>query len=93
MMRWLQWGADECTWDDDLASRNLQERRIYILEHNVATANDLKAWEEGVTSALKVSSSKAISWVKDAKLFEFVKTESTFKEYERLSTAVAKGFW
>jgi hypothetical protein len=90
MMRWLQWGADECSWDSELASRNLQERRLHVLEQKAATANDPKAWEEGVTNALKVSPSKTTGWVKDAKLFEFFKT---MKEHERLSTAAAKGFW
>jgi hypothetical protein len=93
MMRWLQWGADECSWDSEPASRNLQERRLHVLEQKAAAANDPKAWEEGVTNALKVTSGKTASWIKDAKLFEFFKAESTLKEYERLSAAVAKGFW
>jgi hypothetical protein len=72
---------------------SLVERRLHVLKQNAVTANDPKAWEEGVTNVLKVSSSKATGWVKDAKLFEFFKTESTLKERDRLSAAVTKGFW
>jgi hypothetical protein len=93
MMRWLQWGADECSWGDDRASRNLQERRLQVLEGRAARANDLTAWEEGVASVLNVSSNKTTGWMKDAKLFEFFKSESMLREHDRLSAAVVKGFW
>jgi hypothetical protein len=93
MMRWLQWGADECNWTNELASPNLQERRLQVLQDEARNADGLDSWKQAVAKKLNVPCAKATDWVSDTKLFEFFRDESDLDVNERLSSAVAKGFW
>jgi hypothetical protein len=93
MMRWLQWGADEGTWGPADASMELLERRLQLLEGSAQTANTAKAWREALVATLNVPDNKPSDWACDANLFEFFQAEVRRPSNERLSTAVARGFW
>jgi len=93
MMRWLQWGADECSWSTVQASLSLQERRLHVLQDTALTSTTAEMWKVAVVGTLNVPCDKPSDWVRDTKLFEFFRAEAELPQHERLSTAVARGFW
>lgn len=93
MMRWLQWGADDSSWESAQASLGLMERRLAFLEDAARTADSAKAWTADLSEKLGIPSDTPGTWVRDSKLFEFFQAEGKRKPDERLSAAAGHGFW
>ncbi len=93
MMRWLQWGIDEATWQSEDVDQELIVRRLLRLEHIVTRATDITAWRAAIGTELHLTDTDKIDWTGDPKLFEFFQAESKRGTTERISEAARLEFW
>jgi hypothetical protein len=89
MMRWLQWGADEATWQSEDASQELIVRRLRILQSAAASADSAKDWQEKISTELRLGDD--IDWAGDPMLFEFFRNHTPPEK--SLAAAAALSFW
>jgi hypothetical protein len=94
MMRWLQWGADEVSWELADNDHTLITRRLKKLEDATLVAQDgVKQWAAEITARLYIDQDTTVQWTLDPKLFEFFQAEARLPVNERLSRAAMGGFW
>lgn len=93
MMRWLQWGADEGSWHQSEKSTDLLLRRVLLLEYIASEAQTIQRWTENLVDHLSASGDESSGWVRDSDLYGFFKANAKLAPAERLSAAVARGFW
>jgi hypothetical protein len=90
VLRWLLWGADEASWNEDELRIPLQIRRLRALEDAARSANAGSAWAETLGERLQIPCSEG-DWARDPKLYEFFRSEAKAPVEQRLSAATA--FW
>ncbi|MFT0172787.1 P-loop NTPase fold protein [Paraburkholderia mimosarum] len=93
MLRWLLWGADEGIWSRDAASLGLSERRLRFLQWEAAKVSSVGEWVSALLAHLGALDTQSVGWVSDPGLFAFFKAEAGMPAEERLSAAIANGFW
>jgi hypothetical protein len=94
MMRWLQWGADEVSWEQADNDHTLIARRLKKLEDATLVAQaGVKQWATEIATQLYIDQDTTVEWTLDPKLFEFFQAEAKLPVHERLSHAATGGFW
>jgi len=93
MMRWLQWGADEATWDASGFHDSLVVRRLRKLEMTAEDSSSAEIWKNTLAMDLMVPIESESDWACDPKLFEFFRHECVLPPAKRLSEAALRGFW
>jgi hypothetical protein len=93
MMRWLQWGADEASWEVDDQASELVVRRLRILEFEATNSSSPSEWRQNLSKQLHVPIDSEADWACDPKLFDFFKHEGQQEVSNRLSAGAQKAFW
>lgn len=93
MMRWLQWGVDEASWQSDDVDQDLIIRRLNALEASAAKADTAKTWRDTLGAQLHLTDAAKIEWTGDPKLFEFFQAEARMDKGDRVSAAAHLEFW